>query len=94
MRLSARDIEALQDLISSEGWGIFERMVQETYSTERLRGNLKSFAKSTCDAVAFGSVALGEVREFEAADKILGLPRYYIEQAGKVEARANDANKR
>lgn len=75
VRLGDREIEALTDLLASDGWAVLERIVHALYSTDRLRSDLKSVASGCTDMAQIGALSLSKIQEHATVDTVLSLPR-------------------
>jgi hypothetical protein len=73
--MRAEQLEALADLLASDGWRVFETLVREMYSTERLRSDIKGVAAAHTDMAQIGALSLSKIQEHATADMILLLPR-------------------
>jgi hypothetical protein len=73
--MRAEQLEALADLLASDGWRVFEQLVRDTFSTERLRSDIKSVAAQHTDMAQIGALSLSKIQEHATADMILMLPR-------------------
>ena len=75
IRLSDREMEALSDLLASDGWAVYERIIRTLYSTERLRSDLKSVAAGCTDMAQIGALSLSKIQEHATVDIVLSLLR-------------------
>lgn len=80
-----RDKEALEDLISSEGWAVYLRLVKERYDDAHLRYALRHLGDKVDDLALLGAKTGQILVAHEVAEELVQLPYAQINYLDSLE---------
>lgn len=79
-----REKEALVELIESEGWAVFSRLLHERFTGDAIKNSLMR-EMGTSDPATFGMLAAAIVAAADTVDHALQLPLAHIEYLDHLE---------
>ena len=71
--------EALDDLVSSPGWHIFQEMVWAMHGSDRVVSDLTRACTGSQDVVFVGSIAIARINVVQALQQVLAIPAEYLQ---------------
>jgi hypothetical protein len=89
-----RDKEALEDLISSDGWAIYQRLIRERYGDDTFKIKLRQIGNETTDLAITGAKMGQMLVAHEVAEELSVLPYHHIAYLESLEERKNETDRR
>lgn len=83
MNLSKKDKEAVEDMLHSDGWVVFHRVVSEAFSPESALSTLQSAANAANEPHSVGMITIAVIATHDTVQRILQLP-YEIAELEQV----------
>lgn len=93
MEVNKQEQEALEDLVSSEGWAVFKRLVEEIYNPVVMQRDAVDVVGKSKDLATMGAGVASLIVSHETAALVLRIPDMAMMQVDVKEVHRAKANR-